>query len=120
MPLLIVLTDLQTTPFRLERYDVKYQHNTTAMEIISQTLGEHKALEIELALKNNAPHLIVSWYNVKTEEISEIGGVGTLNWLIEDHSLLSINYDSVISLEQENEYEQWILDNITAFILNTD
>gem|GEM_PF-5227292 len=82
-----------------------------------QAVGEAVAQIIDDGLRSNDLELIVSWYNKATGDISEMGGVGRLDWLIEDNSILTITYDNGSTTQaQEDELEKWMLDNESDLI----
>jgi len=48
-----------------------------------------------------------------TEEVGGIGGVDSLDWRIEDHSLLTVVFEDETTTEERlDEIMNWMLDNV--------
>lgn len=112
MTVVIFFTDLRSVPSKLKHYEMDWRPNLTAFDAIVATAGIMEAKKIRDDLANDNHDLIVSWYNRETDEISEIGGVGTLEWLIQDNTTLTVNYeDETTTREQINEADAWTIKN---------
>ncbi len=110
MSITILYTDLRVVPSTLERRSVIGDRQLTAYQVIEKALGQSLANEIGEDLRNNSRELIVSWYNKRTNDISEIGGVGTLDWLVRDDTVFSISYENESTTQQQIEESiQWTL-----------
>lgn len=112
MTIKIYYTDLRARPSKLEKYEIDCRAELTAFDAIVETAGITEAKKISDDLARNNQDLIVSWHNRETDEISEIGGIGTLDWLIEDNITLTVNYENETTTQtQINEADAWAIKN---------
>jgi hypothetical protein len=106
----ILFTDLRAAPSKLKKHILEWQPNLTAKQALEMTLGQSSTAEIEKELKNNSHELIVSWYNKRSNEISEIGGLGEINWIVPDDTVITVSYENENTTEQQiNESVEWML-----------
>jgi hypothetical protein len=91
MAITVLFTDLRIYPSQLEKYSVKWEPNMTAREVIKDCLGEMKTQVIEKDLNDNNQEITVVWWHKPSGETSEVGGAGTIQWSIDDDSVLSID-----------------------------
>jgi len=111
MSIEIFYTDLRIVPSKLEKRVLEWERDLTAFSALERTLGRLLAESIERDLKNNSQEVMVSWYNKDTDDICEIGGVGSLDWYLEDSTLLTVNYENEsTSQEQIEEAIHWTLE----------
>jgi len=111
MSIKILYTDLRTVPSKLEKCVVEWQPDLTALQVLEKALGETLTNEVERGLKSNSREIIVSWYNESTGDVSEIGGVGTLEWHIPDDTVLTISYENEATTQQQvDESIKWTLE----------
>jgi hypothetical protein len=114
MTIAIYFSDLRTKPSKLRKYTLEWRPQFTALEALTLAVGEEEARNIAYDLKLNKTELKVAWYNKETDAISEIGGVGRLDWNLADNILVTINYESNLTTqEQFDELERWTLENET-------
>jgi hypothetical protein len=110
MSISLLFTDLRSAPSRLEKYNIEWKPNLTAKQALEITLGPNLVDDIEKDLRNNSRELIVSWYNKRSNEISEIGGVGTINWIVTDHTVITVSYENNSTTQQQiDESIEWTL-----------
>jgi hypothetical protein len=56
--------------------------------------------------------LKVAWYNKRTDAISEMGGVGSLDWIVMDETVITVSYENALTSEEQfDELERWTLEN---------
>jgi hypothetical protein len=110
MSISLLFTDLRSAPSRLEKHNIEWKPRLTAKQTFELTLGPTLADDIEKDLHNNSRELIVSWYNKRSNEISEIGGVGTVNWAVPDDTVITVSYENErTTQEQIDESIEWTL-----------
>ena len=110
MAIKILYADLRNNASRYEHFAIAWKPGLTALLATQQTLTAEIADQITDDLHDNNQEIMVSWYNVITEEHSEIGGVGSLDWEIPDGSVLTIVYeDETTTQHQIDESSAWML-----------
>ena len=110
MSISLLFTDLRSAPSKLEKHNIEWKPNLIAKQALEITLGPNLADDIERDLRNNSRELIVSWYNKRSKEISEIGGVGTVNWVVPDDTVITVSYENQSTTqEQIDESIEWTL-----------
>ena len=110
MSIILLFTDLRTTPSRLLKYRFDWEPNQFASNLIQQVLGEKTVKEIEKDFSKNNPDIIVSWFHKDTKDVSEIGGVGSLRWIVQDNTIITIAYENENTTEQQiEEVINWTL-----------
>ncbi len=110
MTVTVFFTDLRDTASKLERYVLDWQDGLTAFQALEHALGAAVVVKIDSDLKADSKELIVSWMNRHTEEASEIGGVGRLDWDITDDTVLTVSYEGKeTTQEQIDELLEWTL-----------
>lgn len=108
MAILILYTDVRSDPLELVSKLLDWQPQLTAFQAIALGLGSAKAETIQADLAKNSSELIVAWHNQATDDICEMGGVGSLEWEVEDTMSISISYmDEDLSEELFNKYCEW-------------
>jgi hypothetical protein len=90
----ILYVDVRDDKQIMQSFTISWQKELSASEAIRQTVKQAIADEIINDLKRNNPEIIVSWYHEETEDHSEMGGVGDLDWEIPDKSVLTITYEN--------------------------
>ncbi len=111
MSIKILYTDLRTVPSKLEKHVLEWERDLTAFHALERTLGRLVAETIDKDLKNDNHELMVSWYNKDTGDICEIGGVGRLDWYVQDSMLLTVNYENESTSQQQiEEADNWTLE----------
>ncbi|MBN1123321.1 MAG: hypothetical protein JXJ17_19775 [Anaerolineae bacterium] len=112
MSILILYTDLRILPSILQKAEVEWCKGLSAFDAVRQSFGSKVANDIQQDLIRNNTELIVAWYNKASGDICEIGGVGTLDWVIDDYTLLTITYENANTTEEQiAEADQWTLEN---------
>jgi len=106
-------SDLRRGQSSKEKYLVDWYDGLTAFDVIAQALGKGEAVRINERLARGDLGLTVSWSNWVTEEVGGIGGVDSLDWRIEDHSLLTVVFEDETTTEERlDEIMNWMLDNV--------
>lgn len=119
MSFLVLYADLRDSDPILVKATIGFQPDISALQIVQSALGVAEGERIEADLAQNDQRLIVSWYNAKTEEISEIGEVGSLRWKLEDNTILTITYQGLSTPETlAVEMEKWNIEHSDRFIEN--
>lgn len=91
---------------------VTWSTDLTAQEAVSIGLDDTKVQKVITLLSVNSPSVIVAWHNSQTQEHSEVGGVGRLDWQIEDNSTLTITLqDETTTDKQLDASSEWLLEN---------
>ncbi len=110
MSVAVFLTDLRHMPSKLERHVVDWRDGLTAFQALEHAFGAAIAEEIDSDLKADSKELIVSWMNKRTEDVSEIGGIGTLDWSIPNDTVLTVSYEGEATTQQQiDESIEWTL-----------
>ena len=111
MSIIILYVDLRNNKTQLKEQEIDWKDGITAFEAVKIALTGKVAQQIQNALVHNSiPGLIVSWSSLIDNSISEIGGVGSLDWKIDDNSMLAITYeDEATSDQQMDESTEWML-----------
>ncbi|MBC7815083.1 MAG: hypothetical protein H7175_28255 [Burkholderiales bacterium] len=109
MSIVVFHTDLTVQPSILAKYVIAWREGMTAFEAIQKTLGNDMAKRVSHDLAIDNRDLVVSWYNKDTDETSDYGGVGSLDWEVPNNSAITVSYDhnTTISQTQEDEYMTW-------------
>jgi hypothetical protein len=117
LSILVLYTDLRQQPSQLVKSAIEYQPGMTALDVLRQALGNRQADRINQDLGSDNQELIVSWYNAGTGDSSEIGGVGSLQWPVDNPMILAINYERAsTSAVQLDEANQWSIKNYDDFL----
>lgn len=112
MDVTIYFADMRDGVSRFEKHIVEWKEGMSAADAVRQALEPETAQAILDDLLQNNLDLIVSWLNPITDQHSEMGGVGGLDWEIDSGSMLTITYaDEQTAEQQEAEFEAWILAN---------
>jgi hypothetical protein len=112
MTILILYTDLRYQPSQLVKAVVKWEPNLTAYQVVLRGIGKQLANRVNQDLSDDLKDITVSWFNKATQEISEIGGVASLDWEVKDDTLLTINYENDKTTEaQLLEADRWVQGN---------
>ena len=110
MSIQILYTDLRTVPSKLEKHILEWERDLTAFTALERALGQLVSESIDRDLKNRSREIMVSWYVKDTDDISEIGGTGTLDWNLWDSTILTVNYENESTTqEQIEEATNWTL-----------
>ena len=110
MTVVIIFTDLRIVPSKLAKYSVEWHPGFSARQVLEMSLGDILANEIEKDLKNNSHEIVVSWYNKRSGDVSEIGGVGTLDWSIPEDTVLTVSYENESTTQNQiDESIEWTL-----------
>ncbi len=111
MSIIILYTDLRVVPSKLEKHVLEWERDLTALNALERTLGQLLAENIDKDLKKRSREIIVSWYVKDTDDISEIGGIGSLDWNMEDSTILTVSYENESTTqEQIEESINWTLE----------
>ncbi len=111
MGITVLYTDLRRLPSRLERQTAEWRPALTAFEALQLALGPALAREIEKDLLSNSREVMVPWWNKDTDDHSEIGGVGSLDWTIADGTVVTVNYENQATTQQQiDEAIEWTLE----------
>ena len=106
----IFYTDLRCVPSQLLYTRVEWISGKTALSFLQEALGEDSSKEIDNDLRKKSSELIVSWYDKDSKEICEIGGTGSLNWIMPDNYVLSVCYENEFTTEEQIEESiKWTL-----------
>ena len=100
MAIKVLYNDLRTTPPRLTRFLTAWYRGMTAQEALQNVLDARLVRQIVDDLASNKPEITVSWINEVTQEHSEIGGVGSLDWEIPDRSIVVVTYEDQTTTEE--------------------
>lgn len=112
MTVRILFVDLRNENSIRKKADVQWNEALTASDAIGEAFTKHTANTIAAELDKNYEELTVSWSNSKSEQHSEIGGMGNLEWLVQDGSVIVIMYqDQDTTEEQVDESYGWMLEN---------
>jgi hypothetical protein len=110
MSVIVLLTGLRQNPSKLVRCDINWESNLTAKQVIEKAFGNLLSAEIENDLRINNSKLMIAWYNKASGDVSEIGGVGNLNWKVSDNIVITINYESDSTTDDQIEESiKWTL-----------
>jgi hypothetical protein len=110
--IIVLYVDLRKNKSVMKKSVVEWQDDLKANSAIAQGLGEVLARIIEDDLKINNPEITVSWNSLVSDYHSDVGGVGDLDWIIEDQSALAIAYeDENTTDEQLDKSSDWMLEN---------
>ncbi len=110
MSLTVFYTDLRNRPSKLERQVAGWQPGLTAFQAVEQALGSAVAQQVEADLAANSDEIIVSWWNKESDDHSEIGGVGRLDWAVPDKTVITVSYhNDATTQEQIDESIRWTL-----------
>ncbi len=110
MSIIVYFVDLSSADSRLEKIVMEKESGLTAFGALERALGLPLAKKIESDFASNSRAIMVSWWNKETDEHSEYGGVGAIDWEIDDHSVLTVNYESETTTEQQiNDSIEWML-----------
>src|SRR5574341_35289 len=90
---------------------VSWQKGLTAFEAIQEALSVDIAQQIAADLVRHDNHeLTVSWASFRHDDHSEVGGVSSLDWEVEDESILAITYEDKSTSDQLlDESSEWML-----------
>jgi hypothetical protein len=112
MAVKILWADLRYRKTILQSATIEWRSGLTAAEVVVQGFGESDAQQIARDLQSNNPEIMVSWYNLITDEGSGIGGVGSLDWEIQDRTILAINYEDEMTTDKQVERcADWMLES---------
>jgi hypothetical protein len=108
----VFFADIRDDRLQFFKGEVERSPNMTVLEAIRRILGEELTTAINNDLHSNNSEVTVSWNNLTTGKHSNIGGVGSLNWAINDNIIVTIVYDNeATSPEQEDKMITWMLNN---------
>lgn len=112
MPIKVLYNDLRVVPPKLERFIVEWHQGLTAEGTIQAALGLEQAQKITDDLERNDPEIMVSYSNDVTDERSDYGGVGTVDWEIDDRTVLVVTYEnSNTTAAAIDEAIEWMLED---------
>lgn len=108
----IFYADMRGGYSRFEKHSVAWHEGLSAADAVRQAMGDETAQVILDDLAQNNFDLMVSWLNPLTDEHSELGGIGSLDWEIESSWILTITYaDQQTTGQQDEKFETWLLAN---------
>ncbi len=112
MSIKVFFVDLRNRTSVYRKAILDWYPQLTAEEAVHKAFGSDVAQEAVADLVQNRPEIFVSWDNPTTEEHSEVGGVGSLDWHIPDTSNLTIIYEDQDTTNQQiDESSDWMLEN---------
>ena len=112
MSVIVFYVDLRKGETLLQKFIVEWSDGLEADPVLEIALGKDLAEKIKVDLASNNQEIIVSWNNLDTGEHSEMGGIGTLSWVISNNSILTIVYEDQNTTEdQVNKSNEWMLEN---------
>ncbi len=112
MAIKIFYTDLRVNPSKLVKYMIAWSPGLTAKRAVETALDLSDANSIVADLARNSAEVTVAWNNLVTGESSDVGGVDSLDWDIEDHSVLTITHENANTSQQQiDESIEWLLAN---------
>jgi hypothetical protein len=110
MSVKVLYNDLRTTPIELRRIVVGWHPGLSADTALQHALGATDAQSVIDDLAHNNPEVMVSWLNEATGDTSEMGGVGSLDWRIDNQSILVVTYENETTSESAiDEAIAWML-----------
>lgn len=111
MSVIVLFVDLRNRNSVLKEIEVPWSKELSAADILEKSLSGAVAAQIEEDLtQRNNPFLIVSWNSLTTGEHSDVGGVGSLDWPIDDNLILTVTYeDESTTAQQVDESSEWML-----------
>ena len=101
MSIVILFTDLRAYPSKLEKHVAEWAPDMTARQILQSHLGSDLVNGIDQDLKENNQELKVSWYNNYSGDISEIGGIGNIDWIVPDGMVITVSYENEHTTRQQ-------------------
>ena len=114
MTVVVLYIDARSTPPYFFRRQLDWNLNLQAQEAVEMVLGQEKADQVQRDLIKGNHQLTISWTNRNTEEHSDVGGVGRLDWPIADGSILAILYMSDSSSPDVMEQiSEWMAESYT-------
>lgn len=109
MTIIILYEDLRNKTSIRRDFTINWKPRMTAKHAIQDALGEKIADSLEHDLMVNNKDLIIGWYNTDTEEHSNVGGIGNLDWELPDNSHLTVCYEDKDTTEsQRDESFEWL------------
>lgn len=104
--------DLRNRTSEYRKAIVDWHPELTAEAAVRQAFGDSIADQAVNDLQNNNWQVGVAWHIPDTDEHSEVGGVGSLDWEIPDTSYLTIVYEDKNTTNQQiDESSDWMTAN---------
>lgn len=117
MSILLIFADLRYDRSEFKKFVIEFESIITALDILGRGLGELEAKNISNDLQDDNRSLTISWYNAETDAISEIGGVGRLDWVVPNNTILTVTYEGdQITDQRSSEFENWSIENTKDFL----
>lgn len=112
MSIRVFFVDLRHGMSEYKKADVQWYEGMEAVDALNRALGSRVVEDIVADLAKNCAYLTVSWNSGETDDHSAIGGVGSLDWVIDDGSTLTVIYEDENTEEhQVDESSDWLLRN---------
>jgi hypothetical protein len=106
----VFYSDLRVQPSLMVRAKIEWQPSLTALEAISRVVGEQRAEQVAEDLITNQGELMVFSWRYIDGVAREVSGVGRLDWDVDEHSVLSVNYENELTTSEQIEaFDRWCL-----------
>jgi hypothetical protein len=112
MSVKVFYVDLRNRTSEYKKAVIDWHSELTAEAAVRQAFGESVANQAVHDLDINSGEIGIAWHIPDTDEHSEIGGVGSLDWDIPDISYLTIVYEDEHTTNQQiDESSEWMIAN---------
>ena len=112
MSISVYFVDLRNGTSEYTKVVVPWNDGMKAIDVLNEALAPEVVQSIVADLTRNHPYLMVSWNSGQTRDHSDIGGVGSLDWLIKTDLTLTIIYEDENTCEHQiDESAEWLLQN---------